>query len=83
MTLSSNDKMYVAIGLSWSVLIAVCISYSPPDDNGIKHVEWWRGYLAMLPIFVGVLFPLYGREILGRIRCVCYSGKNVGKPTHD
>ena len=83
MDFQSNDKMYVAIGLSWSVLIAVCISYVPTDDNGIKHVDWWRDYLAILPIFTGVLFPLYAREILGRVRFVCHTIKHVGKPTYD
>ena len=82
MAFQSNDRMYILFGLMYGVFITACMLYVPLDDNGIKHMEWWRPHLAVLPIFVGVLIPLYAREILGRIRCVCYSGKNVGKHTH-
>ena len=83
MTLSPNDKLYVAIGLSWSMLFASLLVYGLSDDNGIKHIEWWRTDLAILVMFAGVLIPLYYREILSRIGLVYHTVQRGGQPTHN
>ena len=76
-------RIAVVLGLGWSVFVAVTILHVPPDADGVKHLAWWRDDLAMLVVLAGVLIPLYGGDILGRVRLARQSGKPVGKTTSD
>ena len=80
--MSGRHKLAVAIGMSWGLFLTIPI-LGIPVWGGDVHIEWWQDGLARLVVAAGVLIPLCGGDVLGRIRHRPNPGKPMGKTAKD